>query len=177
MSTANAAEVDVQHLNELSEAEAREALTKCCGASLWVEAMLKRRPYKDSEAVLHAAGEIWWQLDKSAWLEAFEHHPKIGDINSLRERFDHTKDWASNEQSGVNNAHEEVLTRLAKGNQEYEEKFGYIFIVCATGKTAEQMLEILEDRLPNDPEKELKIAAGEQLEITIIRLKKLSPAI
>lgn len=178
MSTAKAVnEIDIAYLNGLSENEAHQALTKCCGAAAWVKQMLAKRPYTNSDSVHKLAGETWWTLSEKDWLEAFEHHPKIGDINSLRAKFDHTKDWASNEQSGVDNAHEEVIQRLANGNTQYETKFGYIFIVCATGKTAEEMLAILESRLPNTPEAEIKIAAEEQLKITLLRLQKLSPAI
>jgi 2-oxo-4-hydroxy-4-carboxy-5-ureidoimidazoline decarboxylase len=106
-------------------------------------------------------------------LEAFEQHPKIGDINSLKKQYANTVAWASNEQAGVDAASDEVLQALAKGNDDYERKFGYIFIVCATGKSAGEMLELLQSRLTNDPESEIKIGAEEQNKITKLRLEKL----
>jgi 2-oxo-4-hydroxy-4-carboxy-5-ureidoimidazoline decarboxylase len=106
-------------------------------------------------------------------LEAFEHHPKIGDINSLKEKYPNTKEWASDEQAGINVASEEVLHAVAKGNEDYEKKFGYIFIVCATGKSAGEMRQILESRLMNNPDEEIQIAAEEQNKITKLRLEKL----
>lgn len=162
-----------QKLDALPEDEARVELTRCCGSSAWVQAMLAARPFGQEEAVFQKAEELWWSLPAEAWLEAFEHHPKIGDISTLRAKFQNTGDWAKNEQSGVQQASEEVLQGLAQGNMDYEEKFGYIFIVCATGKSAAEMLDLLQARLPNDPATELKLAAGEQMKITRLRLEKL----
>jgi 2-oxo-4-hydroxy-4-carboxy-5-ureidoimidazoline decarboxylase len=151
----------------------RELLLQCCGSSSWVNKMLTIFPVNDLDEVFNQANLKWHQCNQQDWLEAFEHHPKIGDINSLKEKFAHTGKWASDEQSGVNTANDKVLDDLAKGNNAYEKKFGYIFIVCATGKSAAEMLSILEARLPNDPADELKIAAEEQNKITKIRLQKL----
>jgi 2-oxo-4-hydroxy-4-carboxy-5-ureidoimidazoline decarboxylase len=123
--------------------------------------------------VYAAADAIWLKLDRADWLEAFTHHPKIGDMDSLRAKFATTKEWAAGEQSGVNAANEEVLRGLADGNREYEQRFGHIFIVCATGKSAQEMLTLLRARLHNEADKELRIAAGEQAKITRIRLEKL----
>lgn len=125
--------------------------------------------------MLKAAEETWWQLREHDWLEAFTAHPKIGDVSSLRAKFKGKREesLASVEQSGVAGADDAVLHELAQGNTDYEKRFGYIFIVCATGKTAEQMLEILKTRINNDPQQELKIAADEQRKITQIRLEKL----
>jgi 2-oxo-4-hydroxy-4-carboxy-5-ureidoimidazoline decarboxylase len=106
-------------------------------------------------------------------LEAFTHHPKIGDAKSLAEKFATTKEWASNEQSGVNEASILTLNKLAEGNKAYEEKFGYIFIVCATGKSASEMLSLLESRITNTPEVEIEIAMREQNKITHLRIDKL----
>jgi 2-oxo-4-hydroxy-4-carboxy-5-ureidoimidazoline decarboxylase len=106
-------------------------------------------------------------------LEAFSAHPKIGDINSLRAKYSATRDWSKGEQSGVDSAQEAVLEGLARGNADYEKRFGHIFIVCATGKTAAEMLDILQGRIGNDSAEELKIAAHEQSKITKIRLEKL----
>jgi 2-oxo-4-hydroxy-4-carboxy-5-ureidoimidazoline decarboxylase len=151
----------------------RELISQCCGATAWVNKMLTIFPAKSLDEVLKQADLKWNQCDEQDWLEAFEHHPKIGDINSLKQKFANTAQWASNEQSGVNTADDEILQELAKGNDDYEKKFGFIFIVCATGKTAGEMLSILQARLLNDPADEIKIAAAEQSKITQIRLQKL----
>ena len=138
--------------------------------------MLARRPFESDEAVLQAADDVWEELGREDYLEAFSHHPKIGaDIESLRKKFQSTAAWSSGEQAGVSMADEETLRGLAKGNIDYEARFGYIFIVCATGKSAGEMLALLRARLPNPPDRELAIAAGEQAKITRIRLEKLQP--
>jgi 2-oxo-4-hydroxy-4-carboxy-5-ureidoimidazoline decarboxylase len=136
--------------------------------------MARARPFESEAALLEAAEGIWWGLSKDDWLEAFGSHPRIGDVNTLRARFAATAAWASREQAGVDGAAESVLNDLARGNRQYEERFGYIFIVCATGKTAEEMLEMLRQRLDNNPEAEIKLAAGEQMKITRIRLEKIA---
>jgi 2-oxo-4-hydroxy-4-carboxy-5-ureidoimidazoline decarboxylase len=163
----------VHHINEMDPAGAREALAKCCGSKVWCDRMIEGRPYASQEDLLAAAEEIWWSLDQTEWLQAFAQHPKIGDMDSLRAKYASTKEWAAGEQSGCNAASEAVLQGLAGGNSEYEKKFGYIFIVCATGKSADQMLSILRDRLLNNPSAEIKIAAAEQAKITQLRLEKL----
>ncbi len=163
----------IEAFNRLEPALAAEELSRCCGSSRWVSEMLKRRPYQDFDDICHAAEALWWSLGREDWLEAFSHHPKIGDIGKLREKFAATAQWAQGEQAGVNAASEETLAALAEGNHLYEERFGYIFIVCATGKSAPEMLTLLQNRLGNEPDAELKIAAGEQAKITRIRLEKL----
>jgi len=164
----------IDELNRLSKGEAIEQFILCCGSSAWAGKMARRRPYSSKDEVIKQAGEIWnHELASSDWLEAFSAHPKIGGLGSLRKKYASTKKWAEGEQKGIANAPEEVLERLAAGNQEYENKFGYIFIVCATGKSAGEMLQILESRLDNQPGKELAIAAEEQRKITEIRLEKL----
>jgi OHCU decarboxylase len=160
-------------LNEMDERAAIAALVRCCASPTWVAAMNVARPFVDDESVMTAAGDIWRRLGRADWLEAFAAHPKIGDIDSLRAKFAASRQWSSEEQAGVDHASEATLRRLAELNSEYERKFGYIFIVCATGKTADELLAILAGRLPNDPAAELPIAAEEQLKITLVRLKKL----
>ena len=135
--------------------------------------MAARRPFSDAAQLLQAAEDIWWNLSDRDWLEAFSHHPKIGNVDNLRKKFASTASWSEGEQKGVNRASEKTLEQLAKGNNDYESKYGYIFIVCASGKSAEEMLAILQQRLHNKPAEELKIAAGEQSKITAIRLEKL----
>ncbi len=164
----------IESLNSLSDASVRTELSRCCGSSLWVERMLRRRPFKNWEEVFAAADDVWGRLSASDWKEAFTHHPKIGDVESLRAKFATTSHWAEGEQAGVKSANEAILTNLADGNRVYEQKFGYIFIVCATGKSAGEMLQILERRLGNEPEKEIHIAAAEQAKITRLRLEKLA---
>lgn len=162
-----------EYLNGLSEDEARNALEHCCTSSRWMKAMLSYRPFQNDLDVFEKARLAAKHMNRNDWLEAFAGHPRIGDINSLRAKYASTKQWASGEQSGVNVASEETLQQLARCNDLYFERYDYIFIVCATGKSADQMLAILQSRLNNDAEVELKIAAEEQMKITEIRLRKL----
>jgi OHCU decarboxylase len=164
-----------QSLNVLTEPDAKAGLVKCCASRGWVAGMLARRPFASDGDLAIAAMDVWWSLSPEAWLEAFAAHPMIGDLDSLRAKFAETKKWASSEQAGVQEASDETLRRLAEANLEYRDKFGYIFIVCATGKTADEMLAILEERLVNNPAIELPLAAAEQLKITQLRLQKLVP--
>jgi 2-oxo-4-hydroxy-4-carboxy-5-ureidoimidazoline decarboxylase len=163
-------------LNEMSAEAARAELLRCCGSSRWAEALAAARPFADAAALYAAAESVWWELSPGDWREAFAHHPKIGDRDALRARFASTAAWAAKEQAGALAAAEDVLDALAEGNRAYEERFGYIFIVCATGKTAAEMLALLRERLPNDPAKELLLAAGEQAKITRLRLARLLEA-
>lgn len=165
--------IRVAHLNALSEHEARDALTHCCGAARWVSAMLARRPFADEAAVAVAAAESYKLLKDEDWLEAFRHHPKIGDIANLRKKFAATAHLASQEQAGVAAASEATLARFAALNDEYERRHGFIFIVCATGKSAGEMLALLEDRIVNGPAIELRKAVEEQKKITALRLEKI----
>jgi 2-oxo-4-hydroxy-4-carboxy-5-ureidoimidazoline decarboxylase len=161
-------------LNALSVDEARAALLRCCGATRWAGWLLTQRPFASTEALLKAAAGVWTQMEKADMLEAFSHHPEIGsDPAALRERFAATAAWASAEQAGVAGADEATLEALREGNVRYREKFGYVFLVCATGRTAAEMLALLRARLAHDPETELPIAAAEQAKITRLRLEKL----
>ena len=153
------------------EEEARQLLRTCCGASRWVERMLIRRPYGSRDAALSAASEEWFALSPDDWAEAFGHHPRIGDRDALRRKFAATRALSEREQSGVSAASEEVLAALLEGNREYEARFGYIFIVCATGRTADEMLALLRARLQNDPQTEIRIAAEEHAKICALRLR------
>jgi 2-oxo-4-hydroxy-4-carboxy-5-ureidoimidazoline decarboxylase len=153
--------------------EARRLLTTCCGSTLWVEGMMKRRPF-GSQAMLSAAAQLeWYALSEDDWREAFTHHPKIGDREAMRAQFAATSHLSEREQAGADGAPDDVLDALAQGNRAYEQTFGYIFIVCATGKTAGQMLDLLRARLPNPPDVEIRIAAGEQAKITQLRLRSI----
>lgn len=163
----------IDDLDDLSEDMARAELRRCCGSELWVRGMLARRPWGSKAGLLAAADSAWTPTKEADWLEAFSHHPRIGGKDALREKFAATKDWSRGEQSAVSAADEATLDALARGNADYEAKFGFIFIVCATGKTAAEMLALLDARLPNDRRTELLNAAHEQAKITKIRLEKL----
>jgi 2-oxo-4-hydroxy-4-carboxy-5-ureidoimidazoline decarboxylase len=154
-------------------AEARAALERCCGVSRWVESMLAARPFADRAQLFAVAERAFGAFVRADWLEAFSHHPKIGDLDALRTKFATTSAWAGEEQRGASAADEQTLRRLSEGNRAYEERFGYIFIVCATGKGASEMLGLHEARLGNAPELELAVAASEQKKITRLRLEKL----
>ncbi|MCC6876339.1 MAG: 2-oxo-4-hydroxy-4-carboxy-5-ureidoimidazoline decarboxylase [Sandaracinaceae bacterium] len=161
-------------LDGLSESAARAALARCCGATRWVEGMLARRPFRTLQDLLRTADEVWAAMERADVLEAFTHHPRIGaDLAGLRAKYAATADWSAGEQAGAAGADEATLIALRDGNLAYEARYGHIFIVCATGKSAAQMLEILRSRMNNDPQKELSIAAAEQAKITKLRLEKL----
>ena len=162
----------IADFDHLDIEQKKKLLYQCCGSTAWVEKMLTIPPANDLIDLFEDAEEKWYECSEKDWKEAFSNHPKIGDLESLKKKFASAAQWATNEQSGVNVATEKTLERLAKGNKLYEEKFGYIFIICATGKSAEEMLENLEERLSNDPKDEIKIAAGEQNKITQLRLEK-----
>jgi 2-oxo-4-hydroxy-4-carboxy-5-ureidoimidazoline decarboxylase len=163
----------LHELNTLPVPQLKEELMKCCGSPVWINKMLPFFPADDLVELLEDAEEQWWKCSEADWKEAFAHHPKIGDTDSLKKKFASTAQWASGEQSGVNTASQQTIEALAKANSEYEKKFGYIFIVCATGKSADEMLAMLQERLLNDPKEEIEIAADEQNKITKLRLEKL----
>ncbi|MFL5351082.1 2-oxo-4-hydroxy-4-carboxy-5-ureidoimidazoline decarboxylase [Archangium sp.] len=160
-------------LNGLPFEEARAELLRCCGSTRWAEGMARARPFASEASVYAEAERLWSQTGPEDWREAMTHHPRIGDVSKLREKYKATATWSSQEQRGVQEASEEVLQGLADGNREYEERFGFIFLVCATGKSAGEMLGLLRERMKNAPDEELRVAAGEQAKITRIRLEKL----
>jgi 2-oxo-4-hydroxy-4-carboxy-5-ureidoimidazoline decarboxylase len=149
---------------------AREILRRANGSSRWLDLMMARRPFGSAEALQSLARSEFLSLGEEDWLDAFSHHPKIGDRASLEKRFPTTHDLSSNEQARVSGADGKVIDALAKANEAYLERFGFIFIVCATGRSAEEMLTMLRDRLSNDRATELRIAAEEQAKITALRL-------
>ncbi len=132
----------------------------------WARAMARRRPFASFERLLQAASEIWWRLDSSDWMEAFKSHPRIGERKA-------TAKWSAQEQSGMNRATTSVATAMEEANHEYFDKFGFIFIICATGKTADEMLANVRSRLSNAPDAEVRVAAEEQNKITHLRLRNL----
>jgi allantoicase len=139
-------------------------LLACCGSRRWTRRMVESQPFPTAEQMLEAADRIWWELSPEDWLEAFAAHPRIGERTADAQ--------ASREQAGVETAEAETMARMAAGNRAYEERFGHIYIVCASGKSAARMLEILESRLTNDASAELRVAAAEQRQIMRIRLEK-----
>jgi 2-oxo-4-hydroxy-4-carboxy-5-ureidoimidazoline decarboxylase len=167
--------MNLAQINAWTEDEATAAFRRCCGSSRWSERMTRLRPFGSEASLFEAAERVWWVLAPADWLEAFAAHPKIGDRDALRAKFAATAAWSAIEQAGVDGAAEDVLDALAVANDRYHERFGYIFIVCATGKTAEEMLALIRERLSNDPEVEIQAAAAEQAKITRIRLEKLAP--
>jgi len=168
----------LKRLNSLPAKEAEAQLLACCGASRWARGMIARRPFGNFAELFGVADEIWRSLGPEDWLEAFSRHPQIGEKpNEKRieaQAGQHLSSrWSAEEQSGAQRHSTDVRARLAEGNRAYRQRFGYIFIVCAAGKSAEEMLAILERRLQNDASAELPIAAEEQLRITHLRLEKL----
>lgn len=166
--------MDLMSFNKLGKEEAGKLLFTCCGSEKWVKLVMDKFPFENEQALITIAEKAWYHECKEAdWRESFTHHPKIGDRKSLAEKFASTQHLAGNEQAGVNNASQSLIEELAHANAEYESKFGFIFIVCATGKSAAEMLRLLLGRITNTVEEELGIAMGEQHKITIIRLKKI----
>lgn len=163
----------LDQFNELDAPTQQEALARCCGAEHWVKQMVAKAPFASKDQLLYFANYLWENAQEESWKEAFTHHPKIGDIDSLAKKYASTKQWAQGEQKGMATADNTTLQELATGNAAYEKKFGYIFIVCATGKSAKEMLDLLNERLPNSEEDEIMIAMKEQQKITTIRLEKL----
>ena len=164
----------VDGLNGLSEEDAGALLKQSCGATRWVKRMVEGSPYKDLPALREAARTAWEKMERQDILEAFDHHPRIGaDIQALRKKFKSTAALSESEQSSVADASEQTLLALRDGNKKYEDRYGHIFIVCATGKSAQEMLELLEARMDNEPDHELQIAAAEQAKITQIRLENI----
>lgn len=158
--------------NSLSKEEVEKHLAACCGSAKWQQLVLKHFPFSSTTKLLNCVNDIWYnQCNGDDWREAFLHHPEIGNIESLKEKYAATRQLASNEQSGVELASDEVLQQLADANKRYKEKNGFIFIVFATGKSAAEMLALLNTRLENSTNDEINIAMGEQQKITINRLK------
>jgi 2-oxo-4-hydroxy-4-carboxy-5-ureidoimidazoline decarboxylase len=163
----------LQDLNALPPDELRRLLATCCGAKRWIDGMVGKAPFADEAALFRAADAAWSDCVDEDRLEAFSHHPKIGDLDSLKKKFASTQHLAASEQGNVAHASEGTLLALRDGNDAYEKKNGFIFIVCATGKSAEEMLALLQSRLANDRETELSNASAEQHKITRLRLQKL----
>ena len=163
----------IERLNASTPDEAAAELLKCCGSSLWAQRMSAELPFQDERDLLRHADRLWWKLERADWLEAFRSHPKIGEQRAAEVVSEEARRWSQQEQQAASGATPQTLQALAAANVAYEAKFGYIFIVCATGRSAAEMLALLERRLTNDPETEICVAAEEQRRITRLRLQKL----
>lgn len=163
----------LHRLNTLTEEEATGQLLKCCASRAWARGMTLERPFLDAPELFAAADRVWWSLDEEDWLEAFSSHPKIGGRKAAIETGEEAARWSEAEQQGTRAAAPQTLDALARANRLYEEKFGFIYIVCATGRSAAELLDILQSRLSNERGAELRIAAEEQRRITALRLGKL----
>jgi OHCU decarboxylase len=160
-------------LNEMPADEAESVFRDCCGSAAWARAMAEARPFPMLESLFEKARRIWFSLPHADWLEAFACHPKIGSKETAPKQQLKSAEWSGSEQSGMDNAADATRSQLAEANRLYEEKFGFIFIVCATGKSADEMLAICRARLGNSAKTEMALAAEEQRKITEIRLNKL----
>ena len=158
--------------NDLPQPHAAQEILPCCGSQRWAHALARLRPFHDPADLLNHSDQIWAQLDPSDWDEAFASHPRIGENRAPASATGKSATWSTQEQSGIAHAGGDVQERLRRANQQYEERFGRIYIVCATGKSAQEMLAILDRRLENDDETELREAAEEQRQITQLRLGK-----
>jgi len=168
------ATIDLDRLNALSPADLETTFLKCCGAKRWAASMVHAAPFADPDALFAAADAAFAILDTPDWLEAFAHHPRIGDVSRLRERFAASGALSEKEQGGaMATATEAIIQQLFARNQDYEARHGHIFIVCATGKTAPEMLALLEARIDLAPEIEIANCATEQKKITALRLGAL----
>jgi OHCU decarboxylase len=163
----------LEELNELAAQDAEREFLKCCGSLAWAQAMAAGRPFATESELFAKADDASAALVDEDWLEAFRAHPKIGGKKAVTVQSQQEQSWSSQEQSAMQSASADTVAQLAAGNHEYEAKFGFIFIVCASGQSSEEMLEILNQRLDNDSQTELFEAAQEQRKITRLRLEKL----
>jgi 2-oxo-4-hydroxy-4-carboxy-5-ureidoimidazoline decarboxylase len=158
--------------NHLPAEAAVLEIISCCGSAAWASELVARRPFKDESSLVTASDEIWNRLEAQDWLDAFSKHPRIGERKAPHMASTRSAEWSAQEQQSVSAANEEARSALTEANQEYERRFGRVFIVCATGKSTIEMLDLLRRRLQNDDPTELRAAAEEQRKITNIRLRK-----
>lgn len=163
-----------RRLNALTAADARAELLSCCASSRWADAMIAGWPFASDAELFSAAERSWWALDRADWLEAFAAHPRIGEAAAAAPGHAATREWSRQEQARAATAPPEVRTALAAGNAEYERRFGHVFLICATGRPADEILVELRRRLDNDPDAEIREAAAEQAKITRLRLARLA---
>ncbi len=158
--------------NKMPPDDAAMAVLPCCGSRAWARGLAGARPVADEASLLEASDRVWWTLPETDWDEAFRSHPRIGQQKSVGEATAQSLSWSAGEQSAADLNEDEVKALLAASNAAYEAKFGRIFIVCATGKSAREMLGILQERMSNDAATEVRAAAEQQRQITHLRLKK-----
>lgn len=163
-------------LNRLPSKEAEAEFLKCCGSTEWATEMQEARPFPSIDDLVGTADRLWWSLSGADWLEAFRAHPKIGEKKAATKQSEQAASWSAQEQSQAQQAADETKAAIAEGNRLYEYRFGFIFIICASGKSAPEILRALNERLENDTETELRCAAEEQRKITQLRLAKLLEA-
>ena len=163
--------VTIAQLDSLPRGAAMELLTSCCGSRRWTAAMVARRPFGSRDALLRAADEEWNRLSPNDWLEAFAHHPRIGDKSAAAHVDARARRWSESEQLSAANSDDRVKHQLADTQREYEARFGHIFLICAAGKSSEEILAALRARMSNDSKTELRVAAEEQRQITRLRLQ------
>ena len=157
----------------MPKGQAVELFSSCCGASRWVTEMVARRPFGSRGAVMTVADRVWQTMDEPDWREAFSHHPRIGERTGAVPQTPRGAAWSASEQAGIDSAAESLRSELAAVNREYEARFGYIYIVCAEGRTAEELLAFARRRLANDHHTELLTAMLEQEKIMQLRLERL----
>lgn len=163
----------IERLNQASRAQTRKALLDCCGSKKWADEMLRQMPFASAELMLDAADAAWAVLGRKDWVEAFRHHPPIGGGAAKAKQSPKARKWSAGEQAAAQSSSRETLAMLAAANRAYESAFGHVFLICAAGKSSEELLQSLQRRLGNDPETESRIVAEEQRKITRLRLEKL----
>jgi OHCU decarboxylase len=166
----------VAKLNRLSRDEAYAELLKCCGSTRWAREVAALKPFWDVTQVLIIGHRVWTELRPDDWLEAFRAHPRIGESKAAAPVTEQERRWSEGEQAAARDSADETRDALATANREYEERFGFIFIIRAAGRTAEEILAALRGRIANDRDTELRVAAGEQWDITELRLRKFFDA-
>lgn len=158
--------------NRLSAEDAAKEILPCCGSWAWARGMAAGRPFADVTTLLAVSDQTWRNLTVADWTEAFRSHPRIGESCAAVSASPQSSVWSAQEQRGVATADDDSKLALAEANRQYEQRFGRIFIVCATGKSVTEILEILRRRLQNDDDAELREAAEQQRQIIRIRLVK-----
>ena len=167
--------IALRDLDALPIGDAAPLLAACCGAPGWVRGMLVRRPFRTRDAMFQSADAAASALSPDDWLAAFSHHPRIGEQDAALPVGAMAQDWSEGEQQEASLAGDDIALDLREAQRLYEARFGYIFIICASGRSAADILAELRTRLRNNPTAELRVAADEQRKITRLRLEKLVP--
>ncbi len=163
----------LDRFNALPDAQAQALLISCCGSRRWVADMMAQRPFSTPSELISAAESAWRRLDRESWLEAFSHHPRIGERKLDQPRFAATREQSAKEQSGMAAATDAIRAEFEQLNREYEARFGHVFLICATGHSAEFMLNELRRRITLSAEQELANAGEQQLRIVELRLRRM----